>query len=1037
MRNRFHLLFYAAITFISILSTSGNLFSQTRVVTGTVQSTDGTSLPGATVTVKNTNISTMTDGNGKFELNVSQTNPILVISFVGKISKEVPLGNSNDIAVQLSDNPSELSNVVVVGYGTVKKSDLTGSVSSVSAKDIESVPSTTIEQALQGRAAGVQITQMSGKPGSETSIRIRGTSSINAGNEPLYVIDGMLINSDGGDFSVGGTRGPRISPLASLDPNDIASIEILKDASSTAMYGSRGTNGVILITTKHGKAGKPVINLNTTYGYQDVTKKIGLLDASQFADFVNDAKMNASQTPIYVNPKNLGKGTDWQGELFRRAQIGNYQASISGGTEKIKYSFSGGFFDQDGIIINTNFKRYSFHSNLLWNVSDRLTVGNTLTYSRVNTSGVLTNGGEIVPGVVTSALLFDPALPVFDSTVRGGYTYENDRGKILGNPIAEAREYNSETVLTRLLETVYAQYEVLPYLKFKSSFGIDQYFNNESSYGPSYLRRAEASNGEASLGKTNGLTWLNENTFTFDKSFGSDHHINAVAGYTMQQFNDEKLLVLAFDFPDDRTGYHNIATALKPQKPTNSESRWNMISYLGRVNYTLKDKYLFTLTGRVDGSSKFSEGKKYGFFPSGAFAWRLSNENFMKNVDAINDLKIRVSYGVLGNQSIPPYQSLALVGPFGEGVFNSSAGSEVYTGQEPLSYVNANLKWETTNQLDAGIDLTMFKSRLSFNLDFYQKKTKDLLLSTPIPLTSGFETTLLNVGNIENHGFDFNAHSINIQKEVEWSTDLNFSLNRNKITNLYTNTDIILQGALLLREGQPIGTFYGYQFDGIFQSDQEAANSPVLSGQEPNSPNPASRAKAGDRKYKDQNGDGVINADDRVILGNANPKFTYGLTNTFRYKSFELNFFFQGSYGNKMANFNNYDLLNFTGENNVLVKAALNRWTPDNPGNKYPRALSAGSLDQGVFSSAIVESASYLRLKSLNISYDLAAKVIHNPNIRSLKIFLTGINLFTVTNYSGYDPEANTFGESTTIIGIDLGGYPQARTLQAGISLMF
>ncbi|MBK7098757.1 MAG: SusC/RagA family TonB-linked outer membrane protein [Sphingobacteriales bacterium] len=649
----------------------------------------------------------------------------------------------------------------------------------------------------------------------------------------------------------------------------------------------------------------------------------------------------------------------------------------------------------------------------------------------------MTNAGQIVPGVVTSALLYNPVLQVYDSTIRGGYSYENDRGRVLGNPIAEAREYNSITNLSRFLGNLFARYKILPYLEFKTSFGIDEFFNNESSYGPSFLKRAQASNGEASLGRSNGLTWLNENTFTFNKSIGNDHRLNAVAGFTMQQFNNEKQFVYAFDFPDDRTGYHNIATALKPQKPFNTESQWNMVSYLGRVNYTLKDRYLFTVTGRVDGSSKFAEGRKYGFFPSAAFAWRISKEKFMEDVAEVNDLKLRVSYGILGNQAIPPYASLALVGPYGEGVFNSSSGSEVYTGQEPLSYVNKDLKWETTKQFDIGMDITMFDSRLSLNADYYKKMTYDLLLATPIPLTSGFSSTLLNIGNIENHGFDFNMHTINLKRGVEWSSDFNFSINRNTITNLNSNTDIILMGSLLLREGASIGTFYGYKFDGIFQTDADAAKNPVLSGQEPNSPNPASRAKAGDRKYLDQNGDGKIDSKDRIILGSANPKFIYGLTNSIKFKDLEFNFFLQGAYGNSLANYNNFDLMNFTGQNNVLAEAGLNRWTPQNPSNQYPRALAAGSLDQGVFSSSLVENASYLRIKSVNIAYNLPAKIMNKAHLGGVKVFLSGLNLLTITNYSGYDPEANTYGQSTTIVGIDQGGYPQAKVIQAGISVIF
>lgn len=1008
-----------------------------KQITGTVSASSGAPLTGATISVKGNDNSVVTDEKGSFRISVPSGKSILVISYIGYISREIPVDEKSVYHARLNENPGELSNIVVVGYGTRKKSDLTGSVVSISAEELKSVPVTSLDQALQGRAAGVQVTQISGKPGAETSIRIRGTSSINAGNEPLYVIDGMLINSDGGDVSVGGTRGPRLSPLSSINPGDIESIEILKDASSTAIYGSRGANGVVLITTKRGKSGMGTLTFETYYANQQVANKLKLLNAAQFADFVNDAKINANQTPVYVNPPNLGEGTDWQGQIFRDAPMMNYQLSFSGGDDKTKYAISGSYFDQKGIIVNSDFKRYSFRSNLERKVTDRLTIGTTLSYSRINTTGVLTNAGTIVPGVVTSALLFNPVLPVYDSTVDGGYTFENDRGKILGNPYAEAKEFTSTTILSRILGNVFLTYQLHKNLEFKTNFGIDGFSNEEGSFGPNFLKRTEASRGEATLGATNGLTWLNENTLNYNNTFGEKHEVNALAGFTMQKFRNDKLFIYAFDFPDNRTGYHNISTALKPQKPFNAGSEWSMISYLGRINYTFDDKYLFTLTGRVDGSSKFAEGKKYGFFPSGAFAWRVSRESFMENIKSINDLKFRVSYGILGNQAIPPYQSLALVGPYGEGSFNTGSGSEIYTGQEPLSYVNTSLRWETTRQFDVGFDLSMFNNRISLTADYYKKKTFDLLLSSPIPLTTGFSTTLLNIGNIENHGIDLELNTINLKGQLEWTSAFNFSMNRNKIINLNSETDIILNGAILLREGESIGTFYGYEFDGIFQSDEKAASSPVLVGQEPSSPNPASIARAGDRKYRDINNDGKIDADDRTLLGTANPKFTWGFNNSFTYKNMELSFFIQGADGNKMANLNNFDLLNFNGQNNVLAEGGLNRWTPDNRGNKYPRALAAGSLDQGIFSSAIVEDASYVRLKNITFSYNLPTKLISRIKMSNLRLYVSGSNLWTLTPYTGYDPEANTFGQSTTLVGLDIGGYPQAKIFQVGLSASF
>lgn len=1012
-------------------------FSQEISVSGKVISNSGKPLSGVSITIQGTKKGIATNNAGEFTI-AAAANSVLEFSYVGYELKEVPINNlKENPTIVLTEENTQLNQVVVIGYGTVKKSDLTGSVVSVKAADLNASPVTSFDQALEGRAAGVQVTQQSGKPGAETSIRIRGTTSINAGNEPLYVVDGMLINSDAADMSTGVTLGPRISALASINPNDIESIEILKDASATAIYGSRGANGVVIITTKRGREGRNSISFDTYYSMQEIANKVEVLNAAEFADFVNDAKLNANATPVYVNPKNLGEGTDWQNELFRKAPMASYQLSLSGGDEKTKYAISGGYFDQDGIIINSNFKRYTFRTNLDREMNKWLSVGSNISYARVTSTGVLTNAGTIVPGVVTAALLFNPVLPVYDSTVKGGYTFENDRGKTLGNPIADAREYNSYTTSSRIIGNVYARVKITDELEFKTTFGIDGFNDKENSFGPNFLKRTQASLGEAAIGTVQGLTWLNENTFTYNKTFNEIHKINALAGFTAQQFQNESLFAYSFEFPDNRTGYHNIAAGLRPQKPFNSESKWSLISYLGRANYSFKDKYLFTLTGRIDGSSKFAEGNKYGFFPSGAFAWKVSEENFMQPVDFISNLKLRISYGVIGNQAIAPYQSLALIGPYSEGVFNSSQGAEVYTGLEPLSYVNKNLKWESTRQFDIGIDLGMFNNRINLTADYYTKLTYDLLLSTPIPTTSGFSTTLLNVGNISNKGFDLQINSLNTTGKLRWNTTFNFSRNKNVVTNLNTETDILLAGASLLREGEPVGTFYGYIFDGIFQSDEEAANSPVLIGQEPTASDPAARAKAGDRKYRDINNDGKIDANDRTLLGTAQPKFTWGLNNTFSWNNFDLSIFFQGSEGNKMANFNSYDLLNFTGQNNVLAEAGLNRWTPENHSNKYPRALSSGSLDVGIFSSAIVEDASYIRLKTINLGYRIPESIFKKSGLKSLRFYASVTNLFTWTNYTGYNPEANTYGTSTTLIGIDAGGYPQSKIYTVGLNIGF
>lgn len=998
-----------------------------KTVTGKVLGAKGEELPGVNVTVKGTTIGTITNAKGEFFLTVGE-NSVLVFSFIGYNTQEVSIGSQTRFSVSMKESSEDLTEVVVIGYGTVKKSDLTGSVVSIKSEDLKAVPVTTFDQALQGRAAGVQVVQSTGAPGGETNIRIRGTSSVNASSEPLYVIDGMLINSDGGEMSVGG-RGPRIGALSTINPNDIESIEILKDASATAIYGSRGANGVVLITTKKGKANAGTISFEGYYGVQQAARKLDLLRADQFANLVNEANINAGRTPVYTNPSTVGKGTDWQNELLRVAPISNYQLSFNGGTVKTKYAISGGYFTQDGIVTGSNFKRYSARTNVETEVTKYLSVGANLSYNRISSDGVLTGPGQIVPGVITGAMQFNPIATVYDPRQMLGYTYEHYLKTGVANPVAEAREYKANTGTNRFLGNFFAQLKLAKSLSFRTSFGIDALNTKSNTFGPFGLKRTENSLGEAASGTLQAFTWINTNTLNFDKAIG-EGTLNALVGFEAQKFNNESIQLLVFDFPDPRSGYHNLSAGQNPQPPSNGETQWSLISYLGRVNYSLANKYLFTVSGRLDGSSKFAEYNKYGFFPSAAVAWRMSEEDFLKSNTVISNLKLRGSYGVTGNQSIPPYGSLALITKFGEGVFNNGSGEpSIIYGREPLSYPNEGLKWETTRQASLGVDLSVIRGRIALTAEFYHKKTSDLLLSTPIPLTTGFQNTLLNVGNVQNKGMDLELSTVNVEGDFNWNTSLNFSLNRNKITNLAGDKDVLLGGGNILREGQPLGSFYGYVFDGIFQSDEEAKKSPVIAGQSPS---------AGDRKYKDISGvdgkpDGVINDLDRTLIGTAQPKFYWGMNNSLSYKGIELNFFFQGSQGNKMVNMNLLNLENVNGQQNVLSEAYENRWTPNNHSNRYARPLA--TANDNVFSSRFVEDASYLRLKSLNLGYNIPKTVLEKIRLSRLKIYASASNLFTLTKYSGYDPEGNAYGSSTNIIGVDDGNYPQTRTFLVGLQI--
>jgi TonB-linked SusC/RagA family outer membrane protein len=994
-----------------------------RILKGQVVSEKGEPLAGVTVQLKGSAKGTVTDVSGNYSLSIPDNGAVIVFNFIGFEKQEVPVTTAATLNITLLEESKQLSQVVVIGYGTTRKRDLTGAVSSVKMADVKGTAVTSFDQALQGRAAGVQVTQVSGKPGGQTSIRIRGTSSITAGNEPLYVIDGMLVTDNGFGLDKAPTSG-----LSLVNPSDIESIEILKDASASAIYGSRGANGVVLITTKHGKSGQGSISFDAYYGFQDISKKLDVLNAAQYANLVNEANINSNKTPEYVNPKNLGKGTDWQNALYRTAPISNYQLSFSGGSDKTQYAISGGYFNQDGIIINSGFKRYSFRTNIESKVNSWMSAGANLNVSRVQTKGVVTNQGY---AVTSAAFMFNPALPIYDPTQVLGYTFENDKRQLI-NPIADALESDYVSVNNRILGNTFVKFELAKELELKTSFGIDASYINDNSFAPNYLKRTLASKGELAVVNAQALDWLSETTLSYGKVINSKHDIKALVGYTMEKYVNESTTNLAFDFPDDRLRYHDIGAALNPQRPSSAELSYSLVSWLGRVNYTFDKKYLLTLTGRVDGSSKFAEGNKFGFFPSAALAWRVSDEAFLQSVKSINDLKLRVSYGVIGNQSIAPYQSLSLINRYGEGVFNRN---EPYFGREPASYSNKDLKWESTAQFDLGVDLTAFDNRVNFTADVYDKKTYDLLLYNPIPYTSGFNQTLLNVGNIQNRGFELSVNTTNTTGELKWNTAVNFSRNVNKVTKLNSNNDNINLGYSLIQVGQPIGAFYGLIFEGIFQTDEEAANSPVLRGQEANSSYVSSRAKAGDRKYRDINKDGVIDANDRTFIGSAQPDFIFGINNSLSYKNFDLSFFFQGSVGNKLANYNLFDLERMTGENNVLYDAYANRWTPENPSNKYPRAQAEGSLDLGTFSSRIVEDASYIRLKNVTLGYNFPTNWLTRAKLKRLRLYASATNLFTFTGYKGYDPEANFNGQSTTAIGLDQAGYPMSKSITFGINI--
>ena len=1001
------------------------IITNNKKITGKVTDEKNEPIIGANVVVKGSTTGTITDMDGNFTLEVPDQATLLV-SYIGYTPKEVAVKNQNNLSIMMIEDSKTIDEVVVIGYGSVKKSNLTGAVSSVKTTEIQQTPMTSIDQGLVGRASGVQVTQTSGMPGAVASIRVRGSSSLQGGNEPLYVIDGFPVYSGTGFGSTGGNT--QISGLSTVNPSDIESIEILKDASATAIYGARAANGVVLITTKSGKKGRDIITFESSFGVQNVAKTIDVMNAQEYAALVNEAYTNDGLDAPYNTTQlgeiaNLGNGTNWQDEIFRPAMIQSYQLTFSGGDNKTTYAISGGYFDQKGVIINSDFKRYSLRLNLDRQIFNTLKVGThmsgTHTISRTSATDV---GGR--DGVVNGALKMNPIQSVYANEETGEYTPTNDPGLLIPNPVATAKEeiYNNAT--TRVLGDVYAEWEFLKDLKLKVSLGMDIMYLKQNKYTPSNIYQSLGI-ASAKVGVNRSINWLNENILTWNKTFKDIHSLNILGGFTIQRNNVESVTGASSNFVNDVMKYNNLGAGSIYDKPESSATQWSLMSYLARINYSLYDRYLFSLNARVDGSSRFGGNNKYGFFPSGSVAWRISEEGFMEPVKAvINNLKLRTSYGFTGNTEIGVYESLATLGS------NSwTIGNQLVSGFYPNRIPNPDLKWEKTGQFDIGFDLGLFNNRLRLTADYYYKKTTDLLYNVAIPSASGYDSMLKNIGSVQNYGYELSIESDNLSGAFSWTTAFNISFNRNKVLELGGETykdvgtyDDHLKTSDIRRliVGQPIGVFYGYRFDGIFQNEAECA-------QQTSSPSPIG---VGLRRYKDLNGDGKIDAtNDREILGDANPKFFGGMTNTFAYKGFELNVFLQYSYGNKIFNYNAMELESPTGGQNVY-QDLVNRWTPTNPSNEYQKATTNRN---NIVSDRFIEDGSFLKLKTVSLSYSFPK--LNWKHIGGLRLYVTGQNLLTWTKYRGYDPEVSYRGASTLEAGEDFGGYPQARTFMFGIKL--
>jgi TonB-linked SusC/RagA family outer membrane protein len=995
----------------------------------------GEPLIGASVIVKSEKgQGVVTDIDGNFSLQTKVEAPLtLRVEYVGYRALDVDVYDFEELVeISLIDNASRLNEVVVVGYGAQKRLELTSSISSVG-EDLLKQQNTSVEGALQGAVAGLNVTTTSGQPGAASIIRVRGGNSITGGNEPLYVIDGFIVYNDPAATRTGArTSDATLDPLSFLNPSDIESIEVLKDVSATAIYGTRGANGVIIITTKKGSHGKNNISYNASFGWSQISKKLDYLDAWQWADIWNELYQNGEigyglDTPTATY--------DWQDAALRTGFQQEHQLSAVGGDEISRYSISGSYKSQEGIVKGTDLTRYSGRINYERNVFKTLLVGlnANAAYNKVN--GVANNSGSMfAPSPWYAAISHTPYTSIYnaDGTFNYGPTptsVDIYNGKV-GNPISDLENTKAETENTRIIGTGFAEWTIIPQLKLRASIGADLSNTRQSYYAPSYTTSGLANNGYASVGQTKTNTWQTEYTATYSNVFKRVHSLTVLAGYTAQSTDRSSIATTAYGFSNDATGYDNLGAAATTQPSKSSHYVSTLQSWIGRVNYSYDSRYNASLTLRADGSSRFAKDHRWGWFPSLGASWNIDREKWVhlgKNVDFI---QLRASIGTVGNQEIGDYQFAANVEP----------RTVVIDGMKATSYIIANksnpdLKWETTTSYNIGLSTGFFQNRLTVTFDAYYKKTNDLLLDVPVEQVTGFSTVLRNVGSVTNKGVELEVGGVLIdRKDLKWNVNANIAHNKNEVTSLGDSEYFIpsfssvgtLQyiDPLIVKVGEPLGTFYGYRFKGIIQSDEEwcCLPSQTISVVEPGNP-----------KFEDVNGDNVVNEQDRVVLGNIQPDFTYGFNTKVTYKNLDFFLSLSGSYGNKLFNALACRLDRGNGYYYNPLAEVANRWTPTNPSNTIQKASSATSI---YADDRFVEDASYLKFRNIQLGYTIPLKQITRD--AKVRLYVALQNFFTITGYSGYDPEANRNGiDETSALyqGVDYGAYPTAKTVLVGFNV--
>jgi TonB-linked SusC/RagA family outer membrane protein len=991
-------------------------FAQDRTITGTVTAKeDGSALPGVSIQVKGTKVGTQTGADGKFSIKVAQGQSALTFSFIGFVPKTVTLGNGSTINVSLESDSKVLSEVVVVGYGTQTKREITGSQSTVKAADIANAPILSPEQALQGRAPGVQVTQSSGTPGGGISVRVRGPSSIGASNQPLYIVDGVPINT--GSYTQLAAGGQLTNSLGDINPSDIESLEVLKDAAATAIYGSRASGGVVLITTKRGANQPTRLSFNSYYGVQDVYKTLPVVTGQEYITLLNEAIATrygaglgyTALTGLSQNPADYAN-TNWQDYIYRTAAVKNYDLSIRGGTDKTKFSVSGSYFDQDGIVIATGYKRYSGRVNIDNKISDKFNVG--ISSSFTNSISNRVNNDNNIYGVVSGSILLGPHVPVYNANG----TYGGDPLSSVDNPVASALETTFSAVNNRLFANAFGEYKITDNLKFKSSFGVDYVQSRDRRFYPTTVNAGRGARGSGAEAYNQEMNIVNENILSFNKTFAGKHALNAVAGVTYQTSQYENIFASATGFPGN-TIRRISAGAVKTDASSGGTS-YGLVSYLARANYSFADKYIIQGSVRVDGSSRFGANNRYATFPAASVAWRASEENFLKNSKIISDLKFRASYGLTGNQEIGNFGSLGLYG----------VGNYIQTGSlVPSQLENADLTWETAKSYNFGFDLGFFDNRLSFTVDGYRRNTEELLLGQPLVGSSGFTSIQKNIGAVKNEGLELGLNAVIVNnKNFKWDASFNYTRNRNEVSTIYNGVPFASGFASWVEQGQPLGAFRGYIVDRLFQSAADVSASPFQS----------TATRAGDIKFKDLNGDNTINSLDQQIMGQGLPTFFGGLTNNIKYKNFDVSFFFQFSGGNQI--YNNTRAFS-EGMNGLFgqTTAVLNRWTPTNTNTNVPRAIYGDTPNNRRVSDRWLEDGDFIRLKNANIGYTFSSAFVKRLKLNSLRIYAAGQNIWTKTKYQGLDPEVSTFSDTNTAPGTDFLTFPQARTYTFGINVGF